>query len=219
MIPAQIPLRVDFAGGWLDVPRLARQGAFIVNCAIQPLVSLDNWPYQKGGGLGGSAAWAILNGKDGVNSELDLGVGWQDPAVIQETGLCVWRSGPRPVLEFKANPSWLDGLMALEWLGNEHNTPSHADTPRDYDLIARAGWQAHYAVTFPIVESLAKAVRLSYDVQLREGMPELPEHGQTARKYCGGGWGGYALYLFANREKRDAAGLIQIEPYMRDIGD
>jgi hypothetical protein len=36
-----------------------------------------------------------------VQSELDLGVGWQDPAVIRETGLCVWHSGPAPVLDFK----------------------------------------------------------------------------------------------------------------------
>jgi hypothetical protein len=54
-----------------------------------------------GAGLGGSAAHALINGRDPVQSELDLGVGWQDPAVIRETGLCVWRSGPKPVLDFK----------------------------------------------------------------------------------------------------------------------
>ena len=35
--------RVDaggFGGGWLDVPRLARPGAEIDNCAISPVVSL-----------------------------------------------------------------------------------------------------------------------------------------------------------------------------------
>jgi len=64
-------------------------------------------PYNApGAGLGGSAAHALLNGKDPVQSELDLGVGWQDPAVIRETGLCVWRSGSKPVLDFKV------GLMA-----------------------------------------------------------------------------------------------------------
>ena len=26
-----------------------------------------------------------------MQSELNLGVGWQDPSVIQETGLCVWK--------------------------------------------------------------------------------------------------------------------------------
>ncbi|MBK1856558.1 adenylyltransferase/cytidyltransferase family protein, partial [Verrucomicrobiaceae bacterium 5K15] len=73
--PTESPLRVDFAGGWLDVPRHAREGAFIVNCAISPLVSLRDWTYEKRSGLGGSGAWALLNGEDGVDSELDLGVG------------------------------------------------------------------------------------------------------------------------------------------------
>ena len=53
--PEEAPLRVDFAGGWLDVPRFARQGSFIVNCAISPLVSLKEWSYQKRSGLGGAA--------------------------------------------------------------------------------------------------------------------------------------------------------------------
>lgn len=80
--PQQCPLRVDFGGGWLDVPKHARQGAYIVNCAISPLVSLGEpgskeWPYHIGAGLGGSAAHALLSGKDSVQSELDLGVGWQ----------------------------------------------------------------------------------------------------------------------------------------------
>ena len=82
--PTEAPLRVDFAGGWLDVPRFARPGEFIVNCAISPLVSLREWPFEKQAGLGGSGAWALLNGRDGVESELDLGVGWQDPAVRLE---------------------------------------------------------------------------------------------------------------------------------------
>jgi len=91
--PSQAPLRVDFAGGWLDVPRYSRPDAYIVNCAISPLVSLKSWPYRPKSGLGGSGAYAMLSGDDGVVSELNLGVGWQDPAVINETGLCVWRSG------------------------------------------------------------------------------------------------------------------------------
>ena len=40
----------------------------------------------------------LLQGVCGVTSEIDIGVGWQDPAVIAETGLCVWRSGPLPSL-------------------------------------------------------------------------------------------------------------------------
>jgi hypothetical protein len=37
------------------------------------LVSLNSWDYEKRSGLGGSAAWALLNGEDGVDSELNLG--------------------------------------------------------------------------------------------------------------------------------------------------
>ncbi len=93
----EIPLRVDFAGGWTDHPKFAWPGAFIVNCAITPFVSLDKWPYHKpGAGLGGSAAWDILNGGDGFTFEEENGAGWQDPAIIHETGLCVWRSGRAP---------------------------------------------------------------------------------------------------------------------------
>jgi len=113
----EVPLRVDFAGGWLDVPRLSRPSSYIVNCAITPFVTKENWPYKKCSGVGGSAAWAILNGKDAVASELGNDVGWQDPAVIQETGLCVWKSGNRPVLEFKSNPSFLRNKMVIYWTG------------------------------------------------------------------------------------------------------
>jgi cytidyltransferase-like protein len=127
--PEAAPLRVDFAGGWLDVPRFARKGAFVVNCAISPTVSLRDWPYNRNAGLGGSGAWALLNGKDGVASELGLGVGWQDPAIISETGLCVWRSGPRPELELKHNGAFLRGRLALFWTGTDHDTPDLANRP------------------------------------------------------------------------------------------
>ena len=56
-------------------------------------------------------------------------------------------------------------------------------------------------------------------------MEPLPEHGQLARKYCGGGWGGYALYMWETRRARDAFvagwggrghdGAVAIEPYTR----
>ena len=108
--PMEAPLRVDFAGGWLDVPRLARPNAYLVNCAISPLVSLRHWPYHAKSGLGGSGAYALLQGDSGVASELNLGVGWQDPAVIHETGLCVWRSGAKPALDCIA----LNGSTYLE---------------------------------------------------------------------------------------------------------
>jgi galactokinase/mevalonate kinase-like predicted kinase len=53
----QVPVRVDFAGGWLDVPQYALPGGKIVNCAVSPLMTKETNPYQHGGGVGGSAAW------------------------------------------------------------------------------------------------------------------------------------------------------------------
>jgi cytidyltransferase-like protein len=218
--PQEAPLRVDFAGGWLDVPRFARSGAFIVNCAISPTVSLQSWPFERNAGLGGSGAWALLNGRDGVDSELDLGVGWQDPAVISESGLCVWRSGRRPDLELKTDGAFLRGRMAVFWTGKQHSTPGVANQARDYDSIERAGRIARDAVWRQDLGQLAEAVRLSSSVQTAEGMAplsaDLPE--MLASKYCGGGFGGYAVYLFASNAARDAAcaqpGFRPIEPYV-----
>jgi len=218
--PQEAPLRVDFAGGWLDVPRFARPGGHIVNCAISPTVSLRQWPYERNAGLGGSGAWALLSGRDGVDSELDLGVGWQDPAVIAESGLCVWRSGRRPDLEIKTDGAMLRGRMALLWTGKSHSTPGVANQERDYDAIARAGATARDAVWRQDPALLADAVRQSYAVQLAEGMAPLPADvaGALACKYCGGGYGGYAVYLFAEPAARDAAcahpGFRAIEPYV-----
>ncbi|KAF5838627.1 cytidyltransferase-related domain-containing protein [Dunaliella salina] len=202
--PYSCPLRVDFAGGWLDVPRLSRPNAYIVNCAISPLVTLDSWPYNTGAGLGGSAAHALLNGKCGVASELDLGVGWQDPAVISQTGLCVWRSGNRPELDFKTQGDFLRGRLALLWTGRSHTTYEFTDMKRDLSLIEAAGVAARQAVMpgQESVEKLADAINMSYKVQLDEGMQALESHGALAQKYCGGGFGGYALYLFKTPEER-----------------
>ncbi|MBT8037226.1 MAG: adenylyltransferase/cytidyltransferase family protein [Verrucomicrobiae bacterium] len=214
--PTESPLRVDFAGGWLDVPRHARDGAYIVNCAISPVVSLRDWDYEKRAGLGGSGAWALLNGEDGVDAELDLGVGWQDPAVIRETGLCVWRSGPRPVLDFKRNGDMLNGKMALLWTGTEHDTPGFADNQRDYDHIAQSAELARHGVLNEDLHQLAEGINLYHAAQLDEGMDRLPDlHGAIAQKYCGGGHGGYALYLFASSEQRDAA--VQTNDTLRPI--
>jgi len=211
---AKTPVRVDFGGGWLDVPSRAREGGFIVNCAISPQVSLRDWPYEQRAGLGGSAAWALLNGRDPVQAELDLGVGWQDPAVIRETGVCVWKSGPRPKLDFKREGSFLEGKMALLWTGSQHDTPGSVDLERDYDLIERAGAIAREAVMAESIAKLAEAILVSYAAQLGEGMAQLPEvPGSVARKYCGGGHGGYALALFPSQEARDAAALLAIEPW------
>lgn len=224
--PEVAPLRVDFAGGWLDVPRLARPGAFVVNCAISPVVSLRDWPYERNAGLGGSGAWAMLNGHDGVLSEINLGVGWQDPAVVAETGLCVWRSGPKPDLEIKHDGGFLRSRLALYWTGQPHTTPDLVQNERDYAAIARASVTARDAVWRADLRLLANAVNQSYAVQRAEGMPELagatqlPVNAQPlAGKYCGGGFGGYAVYLFAEPAQRDAAcavpGFRPIEPYLR----
>ncbi len=210
--PVSVPLRVDLAGGWLDVPRYAVDNAFIVNCAIDIFASIKEWPVEKRSGLGGSAAWAILNGKNPVDSELNLGVGWQDPAVIQETGLCVWRSGPMPVLECKCNPDWLEHL-ALYYTGIDHDTPHIANNKRDYKLIEEAGLTAMKAVVRRDLAGLHKAVRQSYNAQLVEGMKTLPEYGEAAKKYCGGGWGGYALYMFKKTDEIPDE-MIKIKGYM-----
>jgi cytidyltransferase-like protein len=228
--PQVAPLRVDFAGGWLDVPRFARAGGFIVNAAISPTVSLREWPYFQNAGLGGSGAWALINGKDGVGSELDLGVGWQDPAVISETGLCVWRSGPRPDLEVKTDGALLRGRLALYWTGTQHSTPGVVNQTRDYGAIERAGRTARDAVWANDFGGLADAVRQSYAVQRAEAMDplagdpaaagnaELAACRPVAWKYCGGGFGGYAVYLFNAQADRDAAcalpGFRPVEPYV-----
>lgn len=218
--PQEAPLRVDFAGGWLDVPRFSRKGGFIVNCAITPLVTLKKWEYEKRSGLGGSGAWALLNGEDGVASELNLGVGWQDPAIIHETGLCVWKSGHHPELYFKRNGEMLNGRMAILFTNKAHDTPAIAAGKRNYDLIYQAGQVAAAAVVQENVEKLTEAVRMSYRAQIDEGMDPLQQPaGCCACKYCGGGWGGYAVYLFSARRDRDAfiaadAAAKAVEPFI-----
>jgi len=210
---AEAPVRIDFAGGWLDVPRYARADGYIVNCTVSPLVSLYDWAYEKCSGIGGSGAYALLQGKDGVASELEQNAGWQDPVVITETGLCVWRSGKRPVLEAKVNPSLLKGRMALYWTGGMHVTSDLTDLDRDYDLLAkgsRVGRDAALALDY---EKLCEAINITHEVQLKEGMKQLPDMGAKAQKYCGSGYGGYAAYFFDKRPDRD--GLLPVEPYMQ----
>lgn len=222
--PAHSPLRVDFAGGWLDVPENAIPGEYIVNCAISPTVSLKEWLYRQGAGLGGSGGWSVLNGWDPVNSELGLGVGWQDPAVIAETGACVWKSGPRPVLDFKNTGAFLKGCMAVYDTRVKHYTPGFAGYERSLSRIAKAARIARLGVQEQDVAVLAVGVQMSYQLQLEEGMQPLPDIGaQLARKYCGGGHGGYALYLYENEAQRDAAvdaceDMYPVEPYCRTFG-
>lgn len=221
--PDEAPLRVDFAGGWLDVPRFAREEGFVVNCAISPLVSLQQWPYEHQSGLGGSGAWALLNGESGVDSELAMGAGWQDPAVIRETGLCVWQSGPKPQLYLKRDGAMLQGRMALCFTGMPHDTPALADRKRDYGKIVQSSVLAAEGVEQQDLEKLGEGIRAYHAAQREEGMPALPEPGGIiAHKYCGSGWGGYALYLFRESSARDAyvretSAAMAVEPYLRSV--
>lgn len=222
--PSFVPLRVDFAGGWLDMPQFSRKGGYIVNCAISPTVSARDWPYRKNAGLGGSGAWSVLNGWDPVESELKMGSGWQDPAVIAETGACVWHSGKYPVLDFKNTGDFLNGKMAVLDLGYSHYTPDISQNERDYRLIETASRVARKGVMRKDLSLLAQAVNLSKEVQQKEGMKPLPViTGALACKYCGGGFGGYALYLFESKHQRAQAlktnnHLYPIEPYCRTFG-
>lgn len=115
---------------------------------------------------------------------------------------------------------FLSGRMALLWTGAPHVTYENTDLKRDYDLVEQAGQMARQAV-IPGQESihkLAEAVAVSYKMQLHEGMAELPDHGELAKKYCGGGWGGYGLYLFETEQQRtdflQIEGSKAIEPYI-----
>jgi cytidyltransferase-like protein len=218
--PIEASLRVDFAGGWLDVPKYFRHDGYVVNCAITPLVSLKNWCYEKQSGLGGSGAWAILKGENAVDKELNMGAGWQDPAIISETGCCVWFSGIEPRLEIKNNGDFLKGKMALYWTGVHHNTDEIVKHGRDYDKISNASRVARDAVYKESIAILSQAISLSYDIQMTEGMKELPIiETSIAKKYCGSGHGGYGLYLFSNEKLRNEAvqkyNLISIEPYCK----
>lgn len=215
--PDEAPLRVDLAGGWLDVPRFSREDGYIVNCAISPTVSLRHWPYERNAGLGGSAAWARINGHEAVAKELEMGVGWQDPAIVIEGGLCVWKSGQQPRLELKLPGDLLSGRMALFYTGSPHDTPGLVEQPkRDFQAIAAASRRAREAVWEQDFQKLMTAVQESYQVQLREGMAPLPEMGgSVAVKYCGSGHGGYACFFFADEPARKAA--LSNHPELRPI--
>ena len=225
MYKISVPLRVDFAGGWLDVPAFARPHGHIVNVAITPKVSLAELTTNRYAGLGGSAARSLLHGKDAVATELAAAAGWQDPAVILETGLCVWCSGDRPRLEMKVNPyELLNGKMALLWMGpRPAGTPTLADKQRDLGLILRAGQLARLGVREGSLRTLAYAVECTYKIQLMEGMSALPDYGALACKYCGAGHGGNALYLFEDYGRRqeflrDVSDAFPVEPFMEPFG-
>ncbi|MGA2060963.1 MAG: hypothetical protein ABSG67_10810 [Thermoguttaceae bacterium] len=91
-------------------------------------------------------------------------------------------------------------------------------------MIYQAGQIAAKAVLDDDVKELANAVRLSYEVQIDEGMDPLPDaENHLACKYCGGGWGGNALYLFGSLKDRDDfvakyPPARAIEPFIRPAG-
>jgi len=205
MPPREVPLRIDFAGGWLDVPALARPLGRIVNVAIAPKVTSDDLATGIYSGLGGSAARSILSGKGAVEAELAAGAGWQDPAVIAETGLCVWQSGPFPILLQKDTGEILRGRMAVLWTRpRDSGTGDLRQLPRDLEAIEAAGALAAKAVATSSLDRLCAAVERTYAAQLAEGMCPLPNAGELARKYCGSGHGGNAVYIFRYPEQRDA---------------
>lgn len=202
------------------MPRFARPGRTLSTVPFRRWSRYGSGRIERG--LGGSGAYALLRGDDSVSAELDLGVGWQDPAIVFESRLCVWKSGPRPQLELKRDGQMLAGRMALLWTGVPHDTPEVVEVPRDYDLIEQAGRLARYGVVQESLDQVAAGVRASYQVQLGEGMTPLPEVANAlACKYCGGGWGGYAVYLFPDQTARDAFAThpdaVTIEPYLRSV--
>ena len=222
LAPAEVPLRLDFAGGWLDVPGLTDVGGFVVNLAISPRVNLfESWPVRLCGGLGGSAADAILRGRDPFASELETGAGWQDPAVMLETGLCVWAGCEKlPRLVARPVSDWLAGKLAIRWTGAGHSTPDLVSRARNYELIRDASAVAVSAVVSRDFDQLAKAIQLSHHAQIGEGMTELKCGSASATKYAGSGWGGYAIYLFRSRESRDSyvketPEALAVEPFDR----
>ncbi len=101
----------------------------------------------------------------------------------------------------------------------EHDTPGFADDERDYDQIEQSGRLAREGVLNEDLHQLAAGIFLYHESQLNEGMTPLPEiSGSIAKKYCGGGHGGYALYLFESSDQRDSAvaaneNIRPVEPY------
>ena len=220
------PVRVDFAGGWLDTPNAHRTGGYVVNCAISPLVSRNKWQSAQRSGLGGSSAWAFVNKMDPFKYDQEHGNGWQDSAIVLETGCCVWHSGDVPVLDFKNTGGFLKGHMALWYTGIQHDTATLSEKTRDFERIKMISEIARMGVLNKNIHILALAVSLTYQEQLKEGMAEVPyldSKGVLAAKYCGSGHGGYILYLFESQKERDTKvkednRFISIEPYCRLFG-
>ena len=225
--PSVSPVRVDFAGGWLDTTGAHRTGGFVVNCSISPTVSKEKWDYSQRSGLGGSSAWALVNGINPFKYDLEHGNGWQDSAIVLETGCCVWKSGDSPVLEFKCTGEFLKGKMALYNTNHPHDTEILSKKDRDIPRIIEISKIARLGVLNQNIDILSLAVSLTYQEQLKEGMAELPYSnlkGLLGFKYCGSGHGGYGLYIFGTKEERDLCirqnnQFLPIEPYCRLFGE
>jgi hypothetical protein len=98
-----------------------------------------------------------------------------------------------------------------------------SEDERDYDMIVESSMLAAEGVEDQDIYKLAEGVKLYHKMQLKEGMEPLPPaDGMLAHKYCGGGFGGYALYLFDDPAKREAfventEAARAVEPYLRPI--
>ena len=217
----QLHLRVDLAGTWLASH--PTEGGFLVNCTIDTSVDRDSISKVKYSGLGGFSADRILHGDDEACSKSVLG--WQDSAILDETGLCCWVSGKVARLHFKRTPSLLAGKMALLWTEEREKDPDEiAAMKRDYDVIQAAGLEALQGIMSDDFDDLSLAVQYQYGSQMDEGMKPLVDFTDdgkcTAKKYCGIGWGGYALYLFNHVDDRHDfveanEDATIIEPWMR----
>jgi hypothetical protein len=113
--------------------------------------------------------------------------------------------------------------MAISWTFERNGTTGDlAARPRLYENIRQTALVAERAVRAESFDLLAHAAWETHEIQIREGMPALPEiPGAVARKYCGAGHGGYALYLFRQAADREAfvqgrEGALAVEPYLED---
>jgi hypothetical protein len=110
--------------------------------------------------------------------------------------------------------------IALLWLGESHYTPGLVDHERNYKLISKAGEIARTAVIEESLKLLHNAINLSYRIQKEEGMKQLPDIYEQSKKYCGGGFGGYAVYLFKNKEDKEKflkiRNTLDVQPYIKE---
>jgi len=136
---------------------------------ISPMVSLYHWPYEKCSGLGGSGAYALLQGKDGFASELQNNVGWQDPVGDHGNGAYVsGRSGERPVWRQRSTHHSLRGKMATPSGPEPPMSQALADMKRDYDLLTRGSPNGAQGRIWPRdLDTLCEAIGITYDVQLK----------------------------------------------------